>query len=200
MPNNGSRLTNAEVQTISRWIIQGATFDGQDAKAPLRTQIPPDIPHPPAPETYPHALPIAAMAFTEDGAQLVVGGYHELLIWDVKSGALVSRIANIPQRVFGMAFSPDYSWLAIVGGSPGVSGEVRLIPWGDESKKTAQPRVLATHDDVFFAVAFRPDGAQLASAGADGAVRVFDVATGAEKLQINISCGLGDRNLLRAGW
>jgi WD40 repeat protein len=125
------------------------------------------------------------MAFTADGAQLVVGGYHELLVWDVKSGALISRIGNIPQRAFSMAFGPDYSWLAIAGGSPGVSGEVRLIPWGERSNKAAGPKVLATHDDVFFAVAFRPDGAQLATAGADGLIRVFDVATGAEKLKIN---------------
>jgi WD40 repeat protein len=185
MPNNGSRLTDGEIQTISNWIVQGAKFDGQDAKAALRTQIPADVPHAAAPTAYPSVIPITAMAFTADGAQLVVGGYHELLVWDAKSGALASRIGNIPQRTFGMAFSPDYSWLAIAGGSPGVSGEVRLVPWSDELKKTAAPKVLATHDDVFFAVAFRPDGMQLAAAGADGLVRVFDVATGAEKLKIN---------------
>jgi WD40 repeat protein len=84
-----------------------------------------------------------------------------------------------------MAFSPDHSWLAVVGGSPGVSGEVRLIPWTEEFKKTTQPRVLATHDDVFFAVAFRPDGTQLASGSADGTVRMFDVATGTENPPIN---------------
>jgi hypothetical protein len=185
MPNNGGRLSDVEVQTISNWIVQGAAFDGQDAKAALRTQIPVDIPHPAAPEMYPTPLPITAMAFTADGAQLVVGGYHELLVWDTKAGALVSRIGNIPQRTFGMAFSPDYSWLAVAGGSPGVSGEVRLIPWSDELKKVAAPKVLATHDDVFFAVAFRPDGMQLAAGGADGSIRMFDVATGAEKLKVN---------------
>jgi hypothetical protein len=185
MPNNGGRLANAEIQVISNWIVQGAKFDGQDEKAPLRTQIPADVPHPAAPQTYPTAVPITALAFVADGAQLVAGGYHELLIWDTKSGALVSRIGNIPQRTLGMAFSPDGSWLAVAGGSPGVSGEVRLIPWGDGPNKAAGPRVLATHDDVFFAAAFRPDGTQLAAGGADGLVRVFEVATGAEKLKIN---------------
>jgi WD40 repeat protein len=123
------------------------------------------------------------MTFTADGAQLITGGYHELLVWDTKSGALASRVGNIPQRVFGMALSPDHSWLAIAGGAPGVSGEVRLIPWGGQ--QGAAPKVLATHDDVFFAVAFRPDGAQLAAAGSDGMVRVFDVATGSEVLKIS---------------
>lgn len=185
MPNNGGRLTDPEIQIIANWILQGAAFDGQDAKAPLRGQIPSDIPHPAAPQEYPHPLPVTAMAFTADGAQLVVGGYHELLVWDVKSGSLVSRIGNCPQRIFGMAFSPDNSRLAVAGGSPGVSGEVRLIPWGDGSNTTSGARILITHDDVFFAVAFRGDGTQLAAGGADGLARVFDVAQGHEKIKIN---------------
>ena len=40
-------------------------------------------------------------------------------------------------------------------------------------------------DDVFFDVAFRPDGKQLAASGADGSVRVFDVPAGIERLKIN---------------
>jgi cytochrome c/WD40 domain-containing protein len=185
MPNNGGRLSNAEIQIISKWILQGAQFDGKDAAAPLPTQIPPDMPHPAAPPTYPTALPITAMAFTPDGSQLVVGGYHELLIWDAKSGTLTARIGNIPQRTFGVAFSPDNTWLAVAGGSPGVSGEVRLIPWNNGPKQDAEAKVLARHEDVFFGVNFRPDGGQLAAGGADGSVRVFDVPTGVERLKIN---------------
>ena len=166
--------------------VQGAKFDGQDAAAPLRDQIPRDIPHPAAPDSLSDgAFPITAMAFTSDGKQLLVGGYHELLVWDPTAGTLVARVGNIPQRTFGMAFSPDNSWLAVAGGSPGVSGEVRLIPWDGGPKHDAEPKILATHEDVFFDVAFRPDGQQLAAGGADGSVRVFDVPTGVERLKIN---------------
>jgi WD40 repeat protein len=184
MPNNGSRLAESEIRIISNWIVEGARFDGQDAAASLSTQTPPDLPHPAAPTIYPTAVPITAMAFTADGSQLVVGAYHELLIWDVASGKLADRIGNIPQRIFGMAFSPDRAWLAVAGGSPGVSGDVRLIPWNDGPTKDSQPRVFARHDDVFFDVTFRWDGGRLAASGADGSVRVFDVATGAERLKI----------------
>jgi hypothetical protein len=185
MPNNGGRLAETEIHAIDQWIREGAKFDGPDAAAPLREQIPRDIPYPAAPETYPSALPVTAVAFTSGGDRIIVGGYHELLIWDASSGTLSARVANVPQRTFGMAFSPDYSWLAIAGGAPGVSGEVRLIPWNNEPQPGAKPKVLATHDDVFFDVAFRPDGQQLAAGGSDGSVRVFDVATGAERLNIN---------------
>ncbi|HJQ78508.1 MAG TPA: WD40 repeat domain-containing protein, partial [Lacipirellulaceae bacterium] len=185
MPNNGGRLAGSDIQIIAKWIREGARFDGQDAAAPLREQIPRDLPYPAAPETYPSALPITAMAFTPGGDRIVVGGYHELLIWDAAAGTLAARVGNIPQRTFGMAFSPDNAWLAVAGGAPGVSGEVRLLPWKDGPRPDADPKVLATHEDVFFDVAFRPDGDELAAAGSDGLVRVFDVATGAERLKIN---------------
>ena len=49
----------------------------------------------------------------------------------------------------------------------------------------AKPRYLAKHDDVFFDVAFRPDGKQLSAACSDGSVRLFDVASGKETLKID---------------
>lgn len=185
MPNNGSQLANQEIQTIANWIREGAKFDGQNQAAPLRDQIPRDIPQPTAPETYPATIPITAMAFTPDGNQLLVGGYHELLNWDPTSATLVARIGNIPQRTFGLTFNPDGSWLAVAGGSPGVSGDVRLIPWNGEAKKVAEAKVLATSEDVFFDVAFRPDGKQLAACAADGSIHVFEMPAGTERLKIS---------------
>jgi WD40 repeat protein len=199
MPNNGDRLSDVEVGLISTWIQQGAAFDGADETAPLREQIPRDVPHPAAPASYPPKFPITAMTWSRDGARLIVGGYHEVLVWDAASGALAARIGNMPQRTLGLALSPDGAWLAVAGGAPGVTGEVRLIRWQDApasdtpqavappaaaAQAELQPVVLATLDDVFFDVAFRGDGQRLAASGADGAVRVFDVAAGAEVLKI----------------
>jgi WD40 repeat protein len=185
MPNNGSRLADAEIEIITNWIREGARFDGQDAAAPMRGQIPSDVPHPAAPQTYPTTFPVTAMAFNPDGSQLVVGGYHELLVWDSTTASLKARIANMPQRIFGLTFSPDGTSLAIAGGAPGVSGEVRLVPWPAGPMREAASRVFATHDDVFFGVMFRPDGARLAAVGTDGLVRVFETSTGSMRSKIN---------------
>jgi mono/diheme cytochrome c family protein len=184
MPNNGDRLADAEIAVISNWIREGAAFDGQDPKAPLREQIPRDLPHPAAPTVYPAKFPITAMAFAPGGSQLVVGGYHELLLWDPLAGALTARLGNMPQRVMGLAFSPDHSKLTVAGGAAGVAGEVRLVSWS-AGAPAGEPKVLATLDDVFFDVAFRPDGARLAASGSDGSVRVFDVAAGTELSKIS---------------
>lgn len=184
MPNNGDRLDERQVGIVSTWIAQGARFDGQDAAAPIRGQIPRDIGHPAAPETYAAAVPITSLAFTPSGDRLVSGGYHELLLWDATSGELVARIGNMPERIYGVAFSSNGAWLAVAGGSPGVAGEVRLV-----SRQNAAPsdaaKVLATANDVFFDVDFQPDGQQLVAAGADSTVRVFSVDSGEERLRIS---------------
>ncbi len=185
MPNNGDRLSDGEVQTIATWIAQGAHFDGQDENAPLATQIPRDLPYPAAPRVYPAAMPVTAIVLAGDGRRVISGGYHELLVWDAESGELQARIGDMPQRVFGLAMNAEGTLLAVAGGAPGVSGDLRLISWQEDSPEVdAKPTSLARLDDVFFDVAFRPDGQQLAAAAADGTIRVFDVASGAERLKI----------------
>ena len=101
MPNNGDQLTDAEIQLISDWISQGAKFDGQDPAASIKEQMP-RLKHPPAPASYPAAIPLSALCFSADGTQLLVGGYHEILVWDLATATLVRRIGDISQRVFGM--------------------------------------------------------------------------------------------------
>ena len=184
MPGNGEQLTAEEIQIIKLWIEQGAKFDGKDAAAPLRPQIP-HITHPVAPASYPAPLPLTAMALSADGKQLVTGGYHELLVWDPASGNLLQRITDIPQRVYGLAFSPDGKHLAVAGGASGIAGEVQLIPWQDGKLADAPVKYLATHSDVFFAVAFRPDSQQLAATSSDGSIRLYDVTSGEEQLKID---------------
>lgn len=184
MPNNGDQLTDVEIQLINNWITQGAKFDGKDPTSSIKDQMP-RVAHPPAPATYSTAIPLSALTFSADGSQLLVGGYHEILVWDPVAGTLVKRIGDIPQRVFGMEFSPDNSLLAVAGGSPGVSGEVQLIPWDNGPKPEAKSNILVTHDDVFFDVSIRPDGLQLAAACSDGTIRVFDIATSEQTFKID---------------
>lgn len=179
MPLEGDPLPAEQVALLKRWIEAGLPFDGPDPKAPLASYIPPPT-HPPAPETYRSTLPITALTFSPDGSQLWVGGYHEITVWDPAMGQLVRRIANVPQRTFAIRFAPDGQSVAVAGGSPGKYGEVRLIR--PESGEVIA--VLGTTSDVVYDCAFSPQGDRLATAAADGLVRVFGLSEGKELLTI----------------
>jgi hypothetical protein len=81
--------------------------------------------------------------------------------------------APLPGRVFAAKFSADGS-LIVVGSSSDGAGEVRIYQT-DDSKLVAK---LEGKRGPVYAVAFRPDGAQVASAGFDGVVHLSDPKTG----------------------
>jgi WD40 repeat protein/mono/diheme cytochrome c family protein len=179
MPLDGDPLPAEQVAVLRRWIEEGATFDGPDKKAALPTILPPPI-HPPAPDAYPQPVPIAALAFSPDGSQLVVGGYHELTVWDPADGHLLRRIGNIGQRTSALCFSPDGKAVAVACGTPGRLGEVRIVDVAS-GRVTA---VLGTAADMVLDVAYSPAGDRLAVGGSDGVLRVYAADGGAQELAI----------------
>ena len=75
-----------------------------------------------------------------------------------------------------IAFSRDGKRLAAAGGLPARKGEVKI--W-DVAAQT-ELATIAGHSDCIYAVAFSPDGAQLATASYDRLIKLWDVATGKE--------------------
>ncbi|MDZ4686324.1 MAG: c-type cytochrome domain-containing protein [Planctomycetaceae bacterium] len=79
----------------------------------------------------------------------------------------------LPGRIFSLEFNADGT-LFVAGSSNATSGAARLYSTNDA--KTVHD--LPGHTAGVFAVAFRPDGKQVATGGFDGKVRLFDVETG----------------------
>jgi hypothetical protein len=175
MPKDADPLLPEQIGLVKRWIAEGAKFDGPDPSAALAAYAA-RPPHPDPPAQYRRPLPITALAFTPDGSQIAVGGYHEITIWSVADGALLRRIKGAPQRVMGLAYNADGSLLAVVGGTPGVSGEVKAFDTG----AGVPVKDFAAMADVAFRAVFSPDGKKLAACGADRTIRIFDVASGAQ--------------------
>lgn len=172
MPQDSEPLAPAEIALIRRWIEQGAACDADDPDATL-TSIMPRLPQPNPPERYRRPLPVAAMAFSPDGAELAVGGYHEVTIWN-NQGALARRIGNVEQRVASLAYHPDGALLAVAGGTPGVSGEVKLFRPADG----ALVREFSGMSDTMLCVAIHSPSNRLAACGADRTIRIYDLASG----------------------
>lgn len=172
MPKKAEHLPGAQIALIRHWIEQGALFDGPSLTAPLASMVS-NVEHPAPPEVYRQPIPITAMAFNPQGDALAVGGYHEITIWNPSDGKLVGRIGPLPQRTYGLCYSPDGKILAAATGNPGSLGEVRLC---DPTSRDAG-KVLDQIADVMLAVRFSPDGSRLAAGGTDNAIRIYDTAT-----------------------
>jgi len=180
MPQKDDPLPAAHLALVGRWIREGAAFDAADRRAPLAAIIP-RAPHPEPPAAYKLPLPVLALAFSPDGAQLASGGYNEVLLWNADDGKLLRRIRGVAQRTHALAWSPDGALLAVAGGDPGQLGELALI----DTKKGELARVLATLPDVVLDAKFSPDGSRLAIGGTDNSIRVIEVAGGREPLRID---------------
>jgi WD40 repeat protein len=173
MPAERAALPAETIALIERWQRQGATFDGEDPLAAI-FDIVPAVDYGPAPETYVAPLPVTALSFSPDGSQVLVGGYHELTVWDATTGELTRRISNLPERIYAIQWQSDNKQVVVAGGEPGRIGEIRVVDW--ESGRVT--KVFGRATDVVQSLSFQPGGQKLASGNSDGTLRWFDIQDG----------------------
>ena len=195
--DSGDALPAAKIAIIEKWIKQGAKLDGDikpdaDLVRELRTRWNPPTP----PAAYKFPVTVTALAFTNDGKRLVVGGHHELTVWDAAEGRLEKRIATRMERAYAMLFLPDGK-LVVAGGRPGQEGDVRVYDIDGGTPKTENgvalldgikdksvmiARLLEADDSVL-CLAFHPESKKLAAGGCDRQVHVWDLSNGYANVQ-----------------
>jgi WD40 repeat protein len=176
MPYKQDPLPKEKIAVVERWVKEGAKYDGtspdEDWVALLHKTTPVAVP-----ESYPVTVPITALAFSPDGTDLGASGYHEINLWRLSDGALARRLRGVPERIYDIAYSPDGKWLATAGGDPGQYGSAKLfIAEPDGGGKPV--RELVESNDAIFAVVFSADSKLVAAAGADRAIRIWEVESG----------------------
>ncbi|GIV09198.1 MAG: hypothetical protein KatS3mg019_1289 [Fimbriimonadales bacterium] len=121
-----------------------------------------------------HSAEVMGVAYAPDGTQLASAGYDGAVkLWNVATGTLVRTLTSGAEPILCI----DYQANRVAAGTP--SGIVRV--W-DANTGTLQ-HTLNAHTDLVQAVAFSPNGLYLATGGADGYVRLWNVSDGSMVLE-----------------
>lgn len=117
---------------------------------------------------------IHSLAFSPDGHRLLSASgefktFGELLVWSVKTGRPLGRHYE-EEDIPCLALSPD--------GRLVVCGTYLNLLWLDARTAKLKRQVKAHRWGDVYSVAFSPDGAVLASTGADGKIRLWHSTTG----------------------
>src|SRR5262249_55011372 len=119
---------------------------------------------------------IFSLAYTPDGKQIALGGFHDIRIIDAATQKVEVTLTGHADAVRSIVFSHDGKWLVAGGGLPARKGEIKI--W-DVAQKSAV-RTINGHKDCIYAVAISPDGKTIASASYDKLIKLWDIQTGNE--------------------
>jgi WD40 repeat protein len=120
--------------------------------------------------------PSSTVAFSPDGGRIAGASLRAALVWDAWSGTELARLDHERGTVFGVDFSPDGALLAAADSNEGV------LIW---RLRTQAPPARLGHPWGLTDVAFSRDGSLLATAsGSTGDARVWEVASGKERLRV----------------
>jgi len=130
-----------------------------------------------------HYDAVRALAWSSDGKFLASGSFRELTLWDGEMKPVWSIATNLLDRINALAFAEDK--LIACDGSAAQSGWVRIF--------SAETGVAVTnwqaHADTIYGMAVSPDAKTLATASADGLVKLWEIAAAKELFRIEAHVG-----------
>ena len=117
-----------------------------------------------------HSMPVTQILFSPDGQEIISAGHDRTVReWDTIWIGQPRLVCGQPDWIRCLALSPRGDVIAVGGDAPGIAVK---------SRDGATVADLRGHEQPVTALAFTPDGRTLVSAGRDGVVHLWDVATG----------------------
>ena len=170
MPNEPfPALNQVEINSIRKWITEGAINDSPTEDHSFTTDNPPP---------YASAPSVPSIDTSPDGKTIAVAGYHEVLLMDAESGEIKNRLIGLSPRINSVQFSPDGSRIAALGGTPGQRGELQIWNAADGKLELSQ---MMTYDTLTGG-SWSPDGSKIAFGATDNVVRAVDSTSGEQVL------------------
>jgi WD40 repeat protein len=133
MPYKLPPLKEGEIAVLTRWVKEGAKFDGpSESKTPLVSlvDILKDLPK--VAVKGQGGDPVASLDYRADGRLLAAGIGRQVVLLDPESTKIVATLGDHPGPVNSVRFTPDGQLLVAAGGRAGLFGSVTM--W-DVAKK-----------------------------------------------------------------
>ena len=177
MPYKQPALGRDEIAVLTRWVKEGAAFDGPSAaETPLASLADVTAGLPKVALKVPAADPVASVAFSPDGRRLAACEGRKVVIYDVATGKPTATLGDHPGLVErpGAVPRPDGESLIAAGGRPGLFGSLAVWDLAAGRKRLD----VRGHSDAILAAEVAPGGKVLATAGYDKQILIWDLAAG----------------------
>ncbi|GIW86313.1 MAG: hypothetical protein KatS3mg108_0637 [Isosphaeraceae bacterium] len=178
MPYKQAPLTDDEIRTLERWVAQGARFDGpSETETPLIALVDPLSLLPPKDPAPGAVEPVTALTFTADGSKLLAARGTEILVLDLASLDVTTRLTGHDGPIAGLHLAPDGRTLIATGGRAGQYGAIAI--W--DLVRGERLHAWRAHSDTILDSALSPDGQTLATSSYDRLIKLWNVADGQER-------------------
>lgn len=177
MPYKQPPLSDGQIDTITRWVKEGAKFDGpSETDTLISSLVDPLRDLPKIAVSAPTSDAVTAVAFAPDGKALAAAVGRSVLLFDLSKPESAATLGEHAGPVLSLLFTPDGKTLIASGGRPGMFGSIAI--WDLESRKKL--RDVRPHDDAILSSALAPGGKTLATSSYDKLIKLWDVAAGTE--------------------